>query len=304
MPRVGLLGSADGWHLGALARAFGRLDLQTERLDPLRLVGRIGSGSGVRDGSADAAGDLEGMAAVLVRLIPPGSLEQVIFRIDCLHAVADRGVPVVNSPRAVERTVDKHWTSRLVSGAGLPTPRTIAVEGFTDAMRAFEELGGDVVVKPLFGSGGRGIFRVGDPDLAYRSFRALELQRAIVYLQRFVPHGRSDLRLFVIGDRVIAAARRRGDGWKTNVAAGAEAEPHRPRPAEEDLALRACRAIGADYAGVDLIETDDDGLMVVEVNGIPGWKALQGTTTVDIALEIARLVAARIATRRGATARG
>ncbi len=222
---------------------------------------------------------------------------------DALHLLRDGGLPVINPPRALERTIDKHWTSRLLAEAGLPTPRTVAAEGFEEAMEAFAAMG-DVLVKPLLGSGGRGIMRISDEDLAYRTFRTLELQRAVFYLQEFVPHGRSDLRLFVVGDRLVAAARRIGAGWKTNVAAGARAAAHRPRPEEEELALRACRAVGADYAGVDLLEAEDGRTLVIEVNGIPGWSALQETTPIDIALEVARLAAAQVESRRQPAARG
>ena len=304
MPRVGILATGDGWHVRALSAALARLGCEVIRLHPSRLAGRVGAGTtaGGRAASLHAAGEsrpLETLDALLVRLIPPGSLDQIVFRVDCLHVLADGGLPVVNPPRAIERTVDKHWTSRLLCDAGVPTPRTVAAEGCDEAMAAFREMG-DVLVKPLFGSGGQGIFRVSDEDLAVRSFRALELQRAVFYLQEFVPHGHSDLRLFVAGGRVVAAARRGADGWKTNVAAGARAQPHRSTPEEEALALRACRAVGADYAGVDLVEADDGRRLVLEVNGIPGWRALQSTTVVDLALEVARLVIPRLPAMRPA----
>lgn len=152
----------------------------------------------------------------------------------------------------------------------------------------------DVVVKPLLGSGGRGIFRVSDEDLAWRAFQTLEQQRSVLYLQEFVPHGDSDLRLFVVGDRVVAAARRTGSGWKSNVAAGARATPHPPNPAQVEMALRAAQAVAADYAGIDLLEAEDGRLLVTEVNGIPGWSALQGTTATDIAGAIVGVVRDRL----------
>ncbi len=304
MARVGILASGDGWHLRALSAALARCGCEALRLDARRLTGLVERAGGRPAGSVRVAGcELEGLDGLLVRLIPPGSLDQIVFRVDALHLLFDGGLPVINPPRALERTIDKHWTSRLLAEAGLPTPRTVAAEGFEEAMAAFATMG-DVLVKPLLGSGGRGILRVSDEDLAYRTFRTLELQRAVFYLQEFVPHGRSDLRLFVVGGRLVAAARRIGAGWKTNVAAGARAAAHRPRPEEEDLALRACRAIGADYAGVDLMEAEDGRILVIEVNGIPGWSALQETTPIDIAFEIARLVTAQIESRREPAARG
>lgn len=326
MPRVGLLASGDGWHLRALSAALARLGCEAVRLRPERLSGRIGlpPAAGLRpaagrppDGRAspgDAGGrqgaivsgaegrPIERLDGVLVRFIPPGSLDQIVFRMDCLHLLADGGLPVVNPPRAIERTVDKHWTSRLLADAGVPTPRTVAAQGVDEAMAAFRTLE-DVVVKPLFGSGGRGIFRVSNEDLAERAFRALASRGSVLYLQEFVPHGHSDLRLFAAGGRVVAAARRVADGWKTNVAAGAMARAHRPALEEEELAVRACRAVGADYAGVDLIEAEDGRRLVVEVNGIPGWRALQSTTEIDLATEVAGLVAARLAVPHAAASR-
>ena len=307
-PRAGILATGDRWHIARLSEALDRLGCDAVALPATRLAGRVGPGGSVRspapgspplEGTGVASGDadLDSLDALLVRFLPEGSLDQIVFRVDALHAVHDAGLPVVNAPRAIERTVDKHWTSQLLARAGIPTPRTIAAESLEDALAAFRRFG-DVLVKPLLGSGGRGNVRVTDEDLAYRVFRALQMQRAVFYVQEFVPHGRSDLRLLVVGGRVVAAARRTGDGWKTNVAAGAVMRPHRPSPEEEDLAVRAAVAVGADYAGVDLLESDVGGRLVAEVNGIPGWSALQRTTTLDLASEVASLVVDRIAARR------
>lgn len=307
MTRIGILAATEGWHFTALARAFATLGCETLRLDPQRLVGRVAETSGLAAGAGVAAMPrsparratepprvpLDAIDALLVRVIPPGSLDQIVFRVDALHILADGGLPVVNPPRCLERTIDKHWTTRLLAEAGVPTPRTVVAESLHDAWRAFETLE-DVVVKPLLGSGGRGIVRVSDPDLAWRTFRALEEQRAVFYVQEFVPHGRSDLRLFVAGGEVVAAARREGDGWKCNVAAGASTHPHAPTAAQADLAARAAAAVGADYAGVDLLEAEDGRLCVVEVNGIPGWSGLQAVTPVDLSAVVAGRVRARL----------
>jgi RimK family alpha-L-glutamate ligase len=166
-------------------------------------------------------------------------------------------------------------------------PRTVVAERYDDAMAAFEELGGDVVLKPLFGSEGRGMVRLSDRDLAHRAFRALELGRYVYYLQEFIPHGDGDLRALVLGDRVLAAMRRTAPGWKSNVAAGARAHATPVTAHVEELAVRAAQGLGAVYAGVDLLPGEDGRLFVLEVNSIPGWQALQSTTSLDIAREIA-----------------
>jgi RimK family alpha-L-glutamate ligase len=220
---------------------------------------------------------VEGCDAVIVRGIPRGSLEQVIFRVDALHALEAQGVACVNGPRAIERTIDKFLASALLARAGVPTPRTIACERVDDALAAFEELGGDVIVKPLFGAMGAGMTRVDDADVADRVFHALALERAVYYLQEPLAAGR-DLRAFVVGGRVLAAVERIGSGWRKNVARGAEARAAELSAEQERLCLAAAEALGVDYAGVDLL-----GDHVLELNGIPGWHGLQNATGADVA---------------------
>ena len=237
------------------------------------MVGRI-------DGDVSVP-SLEGCDAVIVRGIPRGSLEQVIFRVDALHALEARGVSCVNGPRAIERTIDKFLASALLARAGVSTPRTIACERVDDALEAFEELGGDVIVKPLFGAMGAGMTRVDDADVAYRVFQALALERAVYYLQEPLPSGR-DLRAFVVGGRVLAVVERVGSGWRKNLARGAHARAVELSADQERLCLEAAEALGVDYAGVDLLRADGREY-VLELNGIPGWHGLQSATGADVA---------------------
>lgn len=233
---------------------------------------------------------LETYDILFVRTIPGGSLEQIIFRMDALHRLENAGVRVINRPTVIERTVDKYYTSTLLEDAGLPTPRTVVTERFDEALLAFDELGGDVVIKPLFGSEGRGMVRVSDPDTAYRVFRALELGRYVYYLQEYVPHGCEDIRVFIIGGEVTAAMLRRGATWKTNVAQGAAAEPMRLGSGLREMSLRTAQTLGADYAGVDILPTEEGGYTVIEINGIPGWRGLQAATGVDVAERLVEYV--------------
>jgi RimK family alpha-L-glutamate ligase len=287
--KVAILGSQSGWHEGRLGLALRDRGVEPVVAPITGLSAAVAAPGTAGDGQRLAAGSvpLDQCGAVIVRAIPGGSLEQVIFRVDALHRLARLGVKVINSPRCVERTVDKYFTSTLLEEAGLPTPRTRVCERLDDALAAFEALGGDVVVKPLFGSEGRGIVRVADPDLAYRTCRALEVTRSVFYLQEFVPHGGRDMRAFVVGGRLVAAMTRRAAGWKTNVSQGARTEAVVLPNALERLSIRAAGVLEADYAGVDLLSAEDGRVFVIEVNGIPGWRGLQQTTDVDIAGAIA-----------------
>jgi RimK family alpha-L-glutamate ligase len=247
--------------------------------------------------------------AVLARIIPSGSLEQIIFRVDALHWIEERGVAVMNSPRAIERAVDKFYTTALLQEAGLPTPETVVCEGLDEAMAAVRAMlanRSDVIVKPIFGSMGHGLVRLSDPDVAFRVLRTLDLVRTVFYLQRAIDHGGRDIRAFVVGGRVLGAIERWAvDGdWRTNVARGASVRPFTLPPEWAPLALGAAAAVGAEYAGVDLLPSRDGGVFVLEVNAIPGWQGLQRATGLDVAGAIVesleRNVDARKADRRAA----
>jgi RimK family alpha-L-glutamate ligase len=298
--RIAILG-ARGWHTDELSRALVARGHVADVLPYERLVARAG---GVDASLSNGTSDLFSADAVLARIIPSGSLDQIIYRVDALHWVEKRGVPVMNSPRAIERSVDKFYTSALLQEAGLPTPDTLVCESVDDAMAAALAMQ-DVVVKPIFGSMGQGMMRVSNPDIAYRVFRTLEQLRAVFYVQRAVDHGGRDIRVFVVGGRAIGAIERRAPhhDWRTNVARGGS-----PRLVElphdwERLAVRASEAVGADYAGVDLLPSRDGEVFVIEVNGIPGWRALQGVAPFDVADAIVECLERRVeAVRRDAAA--
>jgi RimK family alpha-L-glutamate ligase len=275
---IPILASRQGWHTRELTRA---LDARghTGVIVPYEgLVATIGGRPGLRS----AGEELDRADAVLARIIPSGSLEQIIFRVDALHRLEDRALRVINSPRAIERTVDKFWTSALLEQCGIPTPDTIVCETAEEAFAAFRALG-DVIVKPLFGSMGLGMVRVSDEEMAYRVFRTIEQIRGVYYLQRAIDHEGRDIRAFVVGGQVLGAIERRSDGWRTNLARGGTASPVRLPEAWSSLAVRAAAAVGAEYAGVDLLPARDGTVHVLEVNGIPGWRGLQEATGLDVA---------------------
>jgi len=240
-----------------------------------------------RAAGAGRLGRLDEADAVVVRTMPPGSLEQVVFRMNLLGQLEARGVQVLNSPRALECAVDKYLTTARLAAAGLPVPRTFVCEGADEALDAFARLGEDVVVKPLFGGEGRGIVRVSDPDLALRVFRALERTSAVLYLQEFVPHAGFDLRVMVLDGQVLAAMRRvSGQDFRTNVSRSARPEAASPTPREQEWALRAAAAVGARLAGVDILYSRDGAGYVIEVNGVPGWQALARVSGCDVAQRV------------------
>jgi ribosomal protein S6--L-glutamate ligase len=276
---VAVLASPESWYLADLRRAAGAKH-RISRVSFSQLASRLDG----RSLSVVSSGiDLSTVDCVLVRTMPPGSLEQVVFRMDALARLEAADTVIVNPPKSLEAAVDKYLASAILQAAGLPVPRTVVCQTVDDAMAAFGLLGGDVVVKPLFGSEGRGIARVTDEALALRAFKALVQFQSVLYLQEFIPHEGFDLRLLLVGERVLAMKRINHADWRTNVARGAATEPFQPTDEMIQIARSAAETAGAPLAGVDLLQGRNGRLYVLEVNAVPGWKALAATLQVDVA---------------------
>lgn len=279
--RIAILCGGRGWHVQDLLRAASDRGHMVEAVDFRTMT------AGVETGPEPLAG----FDAALVRIMPAGSLEQVVFRMDLLHAAVQRGVKVMNPPRAIETCVDKYLTNVRLAKAGLPTPPTHVSQRADDALAAFEQLGRDVVLKPVFGSEGRGMVRITDPETAWRTFYVLERTGQVIYQQQFIRHPGWDLRVFLINSKVIAAMRRTSwSDWRTNVALGGTAERVELSDSEASLAVGAAEAVGCPIAGVDLLPGPDGKLYVIEVNAVPGWRALAPVTGVDVAAAVVRFL--------------
>jgi RimK family alpha-L-glutamate ligase len=285
---IAILSGFGGWHVDDLIRAASDLGHAARAVDFRTLAAGV---------EADAP-PLAGFDAAIVRTMPSGSLEQVIFRVDVLHAAVAGGVNVLNPPRAIETCVDKYLTNVRLAQSGLLTPPTHVAQRADDALAAFERLGGDVVLKPIFGSEGRGMVRLSDPETAWRTFHVLERTGQVIYQQQFVRHPGWDLRVFVIAGRVVAAMKRSSHGdWRTNVARGGRAESTKLSREQESLALRAAEATGCPVAGVDLLPGPGGELYVIEVNAVPGWRALAAATKVDVANQVVQFLSTRESAR-------
>jgi len=276
--RIIVLGSSSSWYVNDLRRAAaGRHEIAA--VSYKQLASQIDG----HDASWHAGGiDLGRADAILVRSMPPGSLEQVVFRMDALGQLASAGMSVVNSPRAIEVAVDKYLATARLQEAGFLVPPTVACQTVEQAMQAFETLGRDVVVKPLFGGEGRGVTRVTNEAIARQTFQELDSSESVLYLQAFIDHDGCDWRLLVIGQRVLGMGRRHPTDWRTNISRGAVGEPLEVTPDLAEMAHKGASAVGATIAGVDLLPGNDGQLYALEVNAVPGWRALAKVCEQDV----------------------
>jgi ribosomal protein S6--L-glutamate ligase/tetrahydromethanopterin:alpha-L-glutamate ligase len=289
--KIGVITRNDeAWCSTQIRQALDKFGIPSVFLDFRDLAARVRMKPEMCAGEENLATDFD---AFIIRPIGRGSLEEIIFRMDALHKLQRLGKLIVNPPLSIERSVDKYHTLALFEEHGLPVPPTIVTESVDQALQGFRELGGDVVLKPLFGSRGIGSTRVTDADVAERLFRAIVFSHGVLYLQKFVPHGDSDVRAFVVGDRIVAAMRRVSENWKTNVSLGAKPVALEITNELEQMALEAARVLECKIAGVDLLETDE-GPVIIELNSQPGWRGLQTVTNRNIAEEIVKYVASSL----------
>jgi len=299
--RVGLVIDNMDWHARELSRALTALGAFAT---PIRLTAcgfAMPSTTGlVIEGFGGGLPD-----AIVVRSMSGGSFEAVTLRLGLLHAARELGVMVWNDARAIERCVDKSMTSFLLARAGIATPPTWTVESreAATAIVLREAIDCPLVLKPLFGSQGRGLRLIRTPD----DLPEPAVVNGVYYLQRFVGverDGFRDFRLLVCQGRLIAAMVRHSTGWITNVKRGARPVAVAANEEMRQLAVRAAATVGAAFAGIDVLYDIDGRPTVLEVNSMPAWLGLQKVTSLDIAAALADdIIAAIVACpARGASA--
>lgn len=279
--RIGVIGNEDGWYVNELCRAGAQRHHEMIPLLYQSFEARVTAGR-LQLHAADI--DLLTMDAILVRTMPPGTLEQVVYRMDLLAGLEALGVRVINSARAIECAVDKHLATQKLALAGLPVPDTAACETTDAALAAFEQFDCDVVVKPLFGAEGRGILRVNDPEMAWRAFRTIERLDAVLYVQKYIECRGVDTRVLVLNGEIVGAMKRTaaaGD-FRANAAQHATTVSHTPTFREQELAIQAAEVTGCVFCGVDLIYDVSDSPLIVEVNAVPGWRSLARTCGISV----------------------
>ncbi|MGH8571732.1 MAG: ATP-grasp domain-containing protein [Gammaproteobacteria bacterium] len=293
-PRIAIVTDEPGWHGAELKRALAARGYAGRYVSLTECHIDLGAPHSVVIPGFGAAPP----AGVFVRGVPGGSLEQVTLRLDVLHILKILGVMVYNDARAVERTVDKAMTSVLLKQSGVPTPETWVCESRTEAESLVARelsLGRRLVMKPLFGSQGIGVTLIDTPA----SVPDVAGSGDVYYLQRYVESRHDDAwrdwRVLVVANRAIAVMLRRSPHWITNRARGGRCHAvDLDRPLCE-LAEHAARAVGIDYAGVDLLQDGEGRLLVTEVNSVPAWYGLQGVCGFNIAERLVDHLLARIA---------
>ena len=298
--KIGVAISSTGqrlrWHELQLKRALDKKGISTVFF-PIKdtMVNYSRSTSRLLYNNSNLIDELNG---VLVRGPGIGILEQIYFRMNAIRLFEHSNIYVVNSAASIERASDKLFTSMTLEGIHISVPPTMVAQKIDDAMTFFRNYK-DIIIKPLFGSRGKGITRITDEEAAYLIFETLEQFSFTFYLQKFIPHGNRDIRALVIGDQVIAAMYRvaENNGWKTNVSLGSTPEQCELNEKLKKICVRAAQIVGCEIAGIDVMIPENEDAVdyyLLEVNACPAWEGLQKTTDLNIAESIVDYIATRI----------
>ncbi len=290
-----ICGTIDNAENVQLQKAFERSGLKCVQVLPED----VAIGVSLQPAFAHDKVDIDAVPGFVVRGIGVATLTKSFFRFDVLYALERRGKVLINGARATEVAMNKAMASVAIDAAGIPTPATVVTENLKHALAAFDRLGGDVVVKPVYGSLGTGMFRIQDKGVAEHLLVELFRNGCAFYMQQFHPWSAPagidakhpfDVRAIVVGGEVVGAMIRESPNagqWKTNVHQGAEPRPYSPPRDVQNLAIEAAGAIGLEVAGVDLLHSARaGGWVVLEANCAPGWTGLSRACPADIPARI------------------
>jgi [lysine-biosynthesis-protein LysW]--L-2-aminoadipate ligase len=216
-------------------------------------------------------------------------LERCINHARALYALrifSDWGLPTVNSYEVANICGNKLLTTSALVRARIPTPRTVVAFTPESALRAIEEMGYPVVLKPGVGSWGRLLSKVNDREAAEAILEHKQVlgsyHHSIYYIQEYVEkHGR-DIRAFVVGDETICAIYRTSPHWITNTARGGQASNCPVTPELNELCVAAAQAVGGGVLALDIFEDDERGFLVNEINYTMEFRNSIDTTGVNI----------------------
>ncbi len=202
-----------------------------------------------------------------------GPVEQHLWRTDIVKIMEENGITAINNYQSISKSRDKALTPLYLRANGIPFPPTIITENISIALTTISEWG-SALIKPLMGSLGRGIILVKDPDTAYPILKQLLSWGQPLIIQKFIEKkDNKDLRALIINGQAYATYYRKGrkGTFKTNVAQGAVVEQAKPSEEIIEIAIKTTEALGLFYAGVDIAESVDGELYVLEANASPNW---------------------------------
>jgi tetrahydromethanopterin:alpha-L-glutamate ligase len=289
------------WTAQALMQEAGRKGFETYYPDLGQIETSIGNSVNHKTGDIC----LSELDAIIIRDMGPAKNDAHVFRFDVLRELKQSGILIVNPPAAIQNAANKFYASCLMADAGIPTPGTFVSQEAEKALDIIEKLG-DAVIKPVFGYKGIGINRIKNgivlaPDGTEEKTNAKDLVKEIIdekgmlYIQEFIENSGQDIRAFVVDGKVTGAIYRKAPQgwWLNNLSQGGTPIACKLTAEQERMCIAAAETIGAMYAGVDLIESDN-GYFVLEINATPSGAGIYKSLNINVAEHIITAIDSRL----------
>ncbi|MBP1908875.1 tetrahydromethanopterin:alpha-L-glutamate ligase [Methanolobus bombayensis] len=289
------------WTAQALIQEAEKRGFETFFPDLMQLETSIGRSVSHRAGDVC----LSELDAIIIRDMGPGKNDAHIFRFDALRELEQSGVLIINSPVAIQNAANKFYASCLMAGAGIPAPETFVTQEAEKAIEIIEKLE-DVIIKPVFGYKGIGIQRIKKgtvlaPDGNKMKTSPIELihqiidEKGMLYIQEFIENSGQDIRAFVVDGKITGAIYRKApEGWwLNNLSQGGTPVACELTAEQKKMCIDASKAIGAIYAGVDFIESDN-GYFILEINATPSGAGIYKSLNINVAEHIITAIESRL----------
>jgi [lysine-biosynthesis-protein LysW]--L-2-aminoadipate ligase len=271
--RVGILYSRVRVEEKLLFEAFEKRGVSINLLDDRDLVFDITADRG-------QASQFDGYDLVVERCI---NHSRALYSLRILN---DRGIHTVNTAHVADVCGNKLQTTSALAANGVPSPRTLIAYSSESALRAIEDLGYPVVLKPAVGSWGRLLSKINDREAAEAILEHKEVlgtyHHSIFYIQEYIQKPMRDIRAFVVGDETICAIYRNSPHWITNTARGGQSSNCPVTPELNEICVASAKAVGGGVVAIDVLEDPERGLLVNEVNYTMEFRNSIAPTGVDI----------------------
>ena len=280
MIRTLILTEKEGWHYQQLKLSLTKLNHSVDSacISDISII--LNNNEAILENKGERLPKIDN---IIVRFIPGGTLEEIVFYLNILKILESMNVRVVNNASSIESTVDKLYTSYLLNNNNINCPKTYVMRGQEAASKFISNYHYEskLIYKPLFGSQGDNIRLIdGSSDLD-----KLDNQTNIYYFQEYLENRPNyDYRVLVINNKnniKYFYMTRYGDTFVNNFSKGAKCVRENLNDEVIELAIKSSKLLNIDFCGVDIIEHNQK-YYVIEVNSIPAWKGLQKVESANI----------------------
>ncbi len=287
--RIGVVGNPGAWSTERLCQAVEELGARAQLIDASKLCLRVDLNTVLSQGV-----DLKTMDAILIKKIGSGYRSHYLDRLEMLRLVSEAGVPILSSPLAILRMLDRLACTTTLVAHGIPVPPTVVTESLEEAAEAVHTFG-EAILKPLYTSKARGM-QVLCPgaELTARLQEFRDQDNEFFYIQQRIHGPGHDLGVVFLGGEYLATYARVGKQgeWNTTTRCGGRYAKAEPGAEVIELARRAQAPFGLDLTCVDVVEAEE-GTFVFEVSAFGGFRGVMETHDLDVAKRYAELALER-----------